>query len=63
MKFLTSRAQDEIRLRDKIAALGGSLFARGLSPGSSGNISVRPSGCGRCAGILVGLASLASVEF
>ena len=28
-------------LRDAIVAHGGSLFARGLSPGTSGNISAR----------------------
>ncbi len=32
---------DEHRLREEIAAFGRSLFARGLSAGSSGNISVR----------------------
>jgi ribulose-5-phosphate 4-epimerase/fuculose-1-phosphate aldolase len=32
---------NEAQLRDKIVALGRSLAARGLSPGSSGNISAR----------------------
>jgi 3-dehydro-4-phosphotetronate decarboxylase len=32
---------DETRLRDQITATGASLFNRGLTPGSSGNISVR----------------------
>jgi ribulose-5-phosphate 4-epimerase/fuculose-1-phosphate aldolase len=32
---------DETRLRDGICRLGRSLFERGLTPGSSGNISVR----------------------
>ncbi|HQD84721.1 MAG TPA: class II aldolase/adducin family protein, partial [Quisquiliibacterium sp.] len=32
---------DEHRLREEIVAFGQSLFARGLSAGSSGNISVR----------------------
>ena len=32
---------DEIRLRDEIARVGGSLFDRGLTAGSSGNISAR----------------------
>src|SRR5262245_27983875 len=31
----------ESRLREQIVTLGRSLFDRGLSPGSSGNISVR----------------------
>jgi 3-dehydro-4-phosphotetronate decarboxylase len=32
---------DETKLRDEICRLGRSLFERGLTPGSSGNISVR----------------------
>ena len=32
---------DEIRLRDRIARIGASLFDRGLTAGSSGNISAR----------------------
>src|SRR4030081_638506 len=32
---------DETRLREEICRLGRSLFERGLTPGSSGNISVR----------------------
>ena len=32
---------EEIKLRDKIAQLGKSIFDRGLTFGSSGNISVR----------------------
>ena len=32
---------DETRMRDKIARVGASLFDRGLTAGSSGNISVR----------------------
>ena len=32
---------NENQLRDDICRLGHSLFARGLTPGSSGNISVR----------------------
>ena len=32
---------DETRLRERIATLGQSLFERGLTMGSSGNISVR----------------------
>jgi ribulose-5-phosphate 4-epimerase/fuculose-1-phosphate aldolase len=32
---------DETRLRDEICRFGRSLFERGLTPGSSGNISVR----------------------
>src|SRR3979411_1000249 len=34
-------AMDESRLREEICRLGRSLFERGLTPGSSGNISVR----------------------
>src|SRR5881397_2265362 len=34
-------AMDDIRLREEICRLGRSLFERGLTPGSSGNISVR----------------------
>jgi ribulose-5-phosphate 4-epimerase/fuculose-1-phosphate aldolase len=40
------RLTDETRLRDDIVALGRSLFSRGLTAGSSGNISVRLSGGG-----------------
>jgi 3-dehydro-4-phosphotetronate decarboxylase len=32
---------DESKVREQIAAVGRSLYGRGLSPGSSGNISVR----------------------
>lgn len=32
---------DETRLRDRFAELGASLYDRGLTPGSSGNLSVR----------------------
>ena len=32
---------DETRLRDEICKVGASLFDRGLTAGSSGNISVR----------------------
>jgi len=32
---------DETKLREEICRLGRSLFERGLTPGSSGNISVR----------------------
>src|SRR5258708_12935623 len=32
---------DEARLREEICRLGASLFARGLTAGSSGNLSVR----------------------
>ncbi len=32
---------DEVRLRETICRMGRSLFERGLTPGSSGNISVR----------------------
>ena len=32
---------DQTRLRDQIARVGASLFDRGLTAGSSGNISVR----------------------
>src|SRR6202051_4565120 len=34
-------AMDETKLREEICRLGRSLFERGLTPGSSGNISVR----------------------
>src|ERR1044071_9212537 len=34
-------AMSETRLREEICRLGRSLFERGLTPGSSGNISVR----------------------
>jgi ribulose-5-phosphate 4-epimerase/fuculose-1-phosphate aldolase len=34
-------AMDETKLRDEICRFGRSLFERGLTPGSSGNISVR----------------------
>src|SRR5947209_15892111 len=34
-------SMDETKLRDEICRLGRSLFERGLTPGSSGNISVR----------------------
>src|SRR5207253_5346247 len=36
----------ETRLRDEICRFGRSLFERGLTPGSSGNISVRLDGGG-----------------
>ena len=32
---------DETKLRDDICRLGRSLFERGLTPGSSGNVSIR----------------------
>src|SRR5471032_2176838 len=32
---------DEIKLREEICRFGRALFERGLTPGSSGNISVR----------------------
>jgi ribulose-5-phosphate 4-epimerase/fuculose-1-phosphate aldolase len=38
---LKEGAMSETRLRDDICRLGRSLFERGLTPGSSGNISVR----------------------
>ena len=41
MNDATTGASDEIRLREEICAFGRSLFERGLSAGSSGNISVR----------------------
>src|SRR5580698_10853467 len=34
-------AMNETKLREEICRLGRSLFERGLTPGSSGNISVR----------------------
>ncbi|MFK4772386.1 class II aldolase/adducin family protein, partial [Rhizobium sp. ZW T2_16] len=34
---------EETKVRDEIASVGRSLFDRGLSPGSTGNISVRLS--------------------
>jgi ribulose-5-phosphate 4-epimerase/fuculose-1-phosphate aldolase len=39
-------ASDETRLREDICRFGRSLFERGLTPGSSGNISVRLDGGG-----------------
>src|SRR4051812_37016356 len=38
---LKESAMSETRLREEICRLGRSLFERGLTPGSSGNISVR----------------------
>src|SRR3954470_1449384 len=40
-------AMTDTRLREDICRLGRSLFERGLTPGSSGNISVRPGDGGR----------------
>jgi ribulose-5-phosphate 4-epimerase/fuculose-1-phosphate aldolase len=40
-KSARESAMDETRLRDGICRFGRSLFERGLTPGSSGNISVR----------------------
>ncbi|MFX6949493.1 class II aldolase/adducin family protein, partial [Acinetobacter baumannii] len=37
---------DETSLREAICRFGRSLFERGLTPGSSGNISVRLEGGG-----------------
>lgn len=41
MSTMISTGRDEMALRDDIAAFGRSLFDRGLTAGSSGNISVR----------------------
>ena len=49
----------EGNIRDRICAIGRSLFERGLTPGSSGNISVRlPSGGLLCTPTNVSLGSL-----
>jgi ribulose-5-phosphate 4-epimerase/fuculose-1-phosphate aldolase len=40
-QILPGGAMSETRLREEICRLGRSLFERGLTPGSSGNISVR----------------------
>jgi len=40
---MTAILSEETRVRDEIASVGKSLFERGLSPGSTGNISVRLS--------------------
>src|SRR5579864_4720637 len=37
----TRYAMSEIKIREEICRLGRSLFERGLTPGSSGNISVK----------------------
>lgn len=39
--LMTARTVDENELRESVVALGASLFARGFSVGSAGNISVR----------------------
>src|SRR5437899_75664 len=39
-------AMSDAKVRDEICRLGRSLFDRGLTPGSSGNISVRLDGGG-----------------
>jgi len=41
-------ADDEQDLRERLAAVGRMLFAEGLTPGSSGNISARVSGSSSC---------------
>lgn len=41
MTTMVSTGRDEARLREELVELGRSLFDRGLSAGSSGNISVR----------------------
>ena len=38
---MTGTVSEETRMRDEIVAVGRSLFERGLTPGSSGNISLR----------------------
>ncbi|NBY16168.1 MAG: aldolase, partial [Betaproteobacteria bacterium] len=39
--MLSASTSEEIRLRERIATLGRSLFERGLTAGSSGNLSAR----------------------
>ncbi|WP_339038384.1 aldolase [Bradyrhizobium symbiodeficiens] len=46
MTTMRPEASDETRLREDICRFGRSLFERGLTPGSSGNISVRLDGGG-----------------
>jgi len=41
-------ANDEKNLRERLAAVGRMLFAEGLTPGSSGNISARSPGSSSC---------------
>ena len=41
MTVMVGKAADEMRLREQIVAFGRSIFERGLTAGSSGNISVR----------------------
>lgn len=38
---MTATLSEETKLRDEMVAVGASLFERGLTPGSSGNLSVR----------------------
>src|SRR3954468_14708188 len=46
MTAMTPETGNETRLREDICRFGRSLFERGLTPGSSGNISVRLDGGG-----------------
>lgn len=46
MTAMTTEMSNETRLREDICRFGRSLFERGLTPGSSGNISVRLDGGG-----------------
>jgi ribulose-5-phosphate 4-epimerase/fuculose-1-phosphate aldolase len=39
--MLSAGTAEETRLRERIATLGRSLFERGLTAGSSGNLSAR----------------------
>ena len=41
MTTMTTTTTDENRLRDELCRLGRSMFARGLTHGSTGNLSVR----------------------
>ena len=46
MTAMRNETSNETRLREDICRFGRSLFERGLTPGSSGNISVRLDGGG-----------------